>query len=97
MGSPTAAVTHRPIPALIAASGERAARRFLEFFAANICNQHTRRVHGRVVAEFLAWRDDQGVPSVPAVQPLHLAAWIEASIAYGHDVAWHTAGRVTKS
>jgi hypothetical protein len=85
------------MPALIAASDERAARRFLEFFAANIRNPHTRRAHGRAVAEFLTWRDDQGVPSVAAVQSLYLAAWIEASIAYGHDVAWHTAGRVTKS
>jgi integrase/recombinase XerC len=28
-------------------------------------------------AEFLAWCDQQGVPSVAAVQPLHVAAWIE--------------------
>jgi site-specific recombinase XerD len=29
------------------------------------------------VAEFLARRDDQGVLSIAAVQPLHVAAWIE--------------------
>ena len=29
------------------------------------------------MAEFLAWCDDQGVPSIAAVQPLHVAAWIE--------------------
>ena len=29
------------------------------------------------MAEFLAWRDQQKVPSVAAVQPLHVAAWIE--------------------
>ena len=28
-------------------------------------------------SEFLAWCDEQGVPSVAAVQPLHVAAWIE--------------------
>jgi len=65
------------VPALIAASGERASLRFLEFFAANIRNPHTRRAYGRAVAEFLTWCDDQGVPSVAAVQPLHVAAWIE--------------------
>ena len=66
-----------PVPALIAAAGERASLRFLEFFAANIRNPHTRRAYGRAVADFLAWCDDQGVPSVSAVQPLHVAAWIE--------------------
>ena len=29
------------------------------------------------MAEFLAWCDQQQVPSVAAVQPLHVAAWIE--------------------
>jgi integrase/recombinase XerC len=69
--------TYVAVPALIAAAGERAAHRFLEFFAANIRNPHTRRAYGRAVAEFLAWCDEQGVPSVAAVQPLHVAAWIE--------------------
>ena len=31
------------VPALIATAGERASMRFLEFFAANIRNPHTRR------------------------------------------------------
>ena len=65
------------LPALITAAGENASLRFLEFFAANIRNPHTRRAYGRAVAEFLAWCDDNRVPSVAAVQPLHVAAWIE--------------------
>jgi hypothetical protein len=65
------------LPALVAAAGDGAARRFLEFFAANIRNPHTRRAYGCAVMEFLAWCDDAGVPSVVAVQPLHVAAWIE--------------------
>jgi integrase/recombinase XerC len=68
---------YEAVPALIAVAGERASRRFLEFFAANIRNPHTRRAYGRAVAKFLAWCDEQGVPSVAAVQPLHVAAWIE--------------------
>ena len=67
----------RIVPALIAAAGERASLRFLEFFAANIRNPHTRRAYSRAVAEFLAWCDDNRVPSITAVQPLHVAAWIE--------------------
>jgi site-specific recombinase XerC len=70
------ASTHA-VPALIAAAGAKAGLRFLEFFATNIRNPHTRRAYGRAVAEFLAWCDDTGVPSVTAVQPLHVAAWIE--------------------
>jgi site-specific recombinase XerD len=74
---PTSLHAANVVPALIAVAGERAARRFLEFFAANIRNPHTRRAYGRAVAEFLTWCDDQGVPSITAVQPLHVAAWIE--------------------
>jgi len=68
----------RVVPALIAAAaGEHASRRFLEFFAANIRNPHTRRAYGRAVSDFLDWCADAGVPSITAVQPLHVAAWIE--------------------
>jgi hypothetical protein len=66
------------LPALVAATGDRAVLRFLEFFAAAIRNPHTRRAYGRAVAEFLAWCEQHGVPSLTAVQPLHVAAWIEA-------------------
>ena len=65
------------VPALVAAAGERASLRFLEFFVAAIRNPHTRRAYARAVADFLAWCEEHGVPSVAAVQPLHVAAWIE--------------------
>jgi hypothetical protein len=42
------------VPTLIAAAGQRASLRFLEFFAVNIRNPHTRRPYGRAVAEFMA-------------------------------------------
>jgi site-specific recombinase XerC len=61
-------------PALIAASGARAALRFVAFFAANIRNQHTRRADGRAATEFLTSCDDNQVPSIEAVQLLHVAA-----------------------
>jgi integrase/recombinase XerC len=68
------------LPALVAAAGERASTRFLEFFAANIRNPHTRRAYYRTAEEFLAWCADAGVPSIAVVQPVHVAAWIEASM-----------------
>jgi site-specific recombinase XerD len=71
------AATPPAVPALIAAAGDRAALRFLEFFAASIRNPHTRRAYSRAVADFMAWCEDHGVSSITAVQPLHVAAWIE--------------------
>jgi hypothetical protein len=65
--------THRPLPALIVAAGDKAGMRFLEFFAARIRNPNTRRAYGRAVVEF--WRGARA--SIAAVQPLHVAAWIE--------------------
>jgi len=65
------------VPELIARAGDRASMRFVEFFTANIRNPHTRRAYGRAVAAFLAWCADAGVPSIAAVQPLHVATWIE--------------------
>ena len=67
------------MPALVAAAGERASMRFLEFFAANIRNPHTRRAYYRAATEFLAWCGDAGVRSIAGIQPIHVAAWIEAA------------------
>jgi site-specific recombinase XerC len=67
------------LPALVAAAGERASMCFLEFFAANIRNPHTRRAYYRAAEEFLTWCAGVGVPTIAAVQPVHVAAWIEAS------------------
>lgn len=64
-------------PALVTAAGERAGVRFLEFFASNIRNPNTRRAYAHAVGEFLAWCAGAGVTSITAVQPLHVAAWIE--------------------
>jgi len=70
--------TRPALPALVTVSGDRAGIRFLEFFAANIRNPHTRRAYARAVGEFLAWCESAGVASLAAVQPLHVASWIES-------------------
>src|SRR5271165_467531 len=67
------------LPALVVAAGERASTRFLEFFAANIRNPHTRRAYYRSAQEFLAWCASVGVLSIADVQPLHVSTWIEAA------------------
>ena len=55
------------VPALVAAAGERASVRFLEFFAGTIRNPHTRRAYGRAVADFLTWCEAHGVTSIAAI------------------------------
>ena len=65
------------VPALIAAAGDHARIRFLEFFASTIRNTHTRRAYSRAITDFLTWCEVNGVASVAAVQPLHVGAWIE--------------------
>jgi site-specific recombinase XerD len=66
-----------PTPALVAAAGERAGVRFLEFFASAIRNPHTRRAYARAAGDFLGWCAGAGVRSLTEVQPLHVATWIE--------------------
>ncbi len=58
-------------------AGEIASIRFLEFFASAIRNPHTCRAYARAASDFLAWCARAGVPSITALQPLHVAAGIE--------------------
>jgi len=65
------------LPAIVAKAPEHTRVRFLEFFAAAIRNPNTRRAYAHAVGEFLAWCARADVTSITAVQPLHVAAWIE--------------------
>jgi site-specific recombinase XerD len=67
------------VPMLVTAAGERASMRFLEFFAANIRNPHTRRAYYRAAEEFLAWCASVGLSSIAVVEPVHVATWIETA------------------
>ena len=64
------------VPAIYAPN-LRAAQRFVEFFAANIRNANTRRAYVRAVVEFSNWCELQGLHELGAVQPFHVAAFIE--------------------
>lgn len=70
MSSQLVPITAPMLPALVGASGDRAGVRFLEFFAAQIRNPHTRRAYARAVGEFLAWSECVGLTSLASVQPL---------------------------
>lgn len=70
-------VTATRCPAPIAAAGERARYRFLEFFTARIRNPHTRRSYGRAVADFVQWLELRGIPDISQVNSVVIAAWVE--------------------
>ena len=62
-------------PALFADT-QRSARRFWEFFGANIRNANTRRAYVTAAYRFADWCEAQGL-ALGAVEPLHVARYIE--------------------
>ena len=66
------------VPRVIADAGDKAARRFLEFFAATIRNKNTRMAYYRAAARFFAWCDHHKVGEIVDIEPLHVATYIEA-------------------
>jgi site-specific recombinase XerD len=66
----------RPVPALVALQGERAAMRYVEFFTVSIRNPNTRVAYARAAAKFLLWCEELDL-SLCAIQPVHVAAYVE--------------------
>jgi integrase/recombinase XerD len=64
------------VPDLIHREGPKTAKRFLEFFTANIRNENTRAAYARAVAQFLDWCDRPGV-TLERIEPMIVAAYIE--------------------
>jgi integrase/recombinase XerD len=65
------------VPALIADAGERAARRFIQFFTANIRNRNTREAYSRDINAFLAWCADEARLALDLIEPVAVAAYVE--------------------
>jgi site-specific recombinase XerD len=65
------------VPAIIADAGDRAAKRFLEFFAATIRNKNTRMAYYRACCRFFEWCDEHHLGRLEDIEPLHVAAYIE--------------------
>lgn len=70
------------VPLLVAQKGERAAKRYIEFFVANIRNPNTRRAYARAATDFLGWCEQRGL-SLPAIEPVHVAAYVEQLMQVG--------------
>ena len=66
------------VPAMIANAGNRAANRFLDFFAASIENDNTRLAYYRAVCSFFAWLEQHGIGELADIEPFHVAAYIKA-------------------
>ena len=77
LGSPTLPGSHsQALPALFAPDQD-AARRFLEFFTANIRNPNTRRAYARAAKEFASWCELQRLHELRDIEPMHVAAYVE--------------------
>jgi hypothetical protein len=64
------------MPGPVAAAGESASYRFLEFFTAQIRNPNTRRAYARAAVEFFEWLAARGVTQLAAIESVHVAAYI---------------------
>lgn len=64
------------VPALFAPRPE-AAKRFIEFFAAQIRNANTRKAYFRAVSRFAAWCETNGLTELVDLEPVHVAAYVE--------------------
>lgn len=65
------------LPRAITAAGEYAAKSFLEYFVANIRNPNTRAAYVHAVATFFRWGEARGLHALGAIEPLHVAVYIE--------------------
>src|ERR1700745_707115 len=64
------------LPATTRPQGERASRRFVEFFTATIRNRNTRIAYARAVKRFFDWCDDHHL-GLEDIEPIAIAAYIE--------------------
>lgn len=64
------------VPSSIRQAGEQAARRFVEFFTANIRNPNTRQAYARAVSQFFDWCQERSI-ALHEVEPMLVAAYIE--------------------
>ena len=71
------------VPAVVAALGDQASWRYIEFFTANIRNPNTRRAYARACSRFLTWCEQRGL-TLASIPPFDVGAYVEA---LGQDVS----------
>ena len=65
------------LPAPIFAPTPKAAKRVLEFFTAQINNDHTRKAYLNATRRFAKWCDEHGIRQLTDVQAFHIAALVK--------------------
>lgn len=85
-------VDFAPTPGIIIAAiaGERAQKRFWEFFTANIRNPNTRQAYFRAVSTFLSWCESHHL-ALEDIDPMMVAAYIEQHPGAAPTVKQHLA------
>lgn len=79
------------VPRLVSNEGERASRRFLEFFTATIRNRNTRAAYAQACGQFFGWCESRSARSLHAIEPMHVAAYIESHAGAVPTVKQHLA------
>jgi site-specific recombinase XerD len=65
------------LPARLFAPTPKAARRVVEFFTAQINNDHTRKAYLNAARRFAAWCEARGLDELCEVEPFHVATFIK--------------------
>jgi site-specific recombinase XerD len=78
------------LPGPIARAGEKAAWRFIEFFAANIRNKNTRAAYAHAVTEFFSWCESKHF-ELTDLRPAMIGAYIEQHCGSAPTVKQHLA------
>ncbi len=73
---PKPIVLTEALPSIIRDRGERASRRFIEFFTANIRNRNTRSAYARAVKQVLDWCEGRRL-ELHDIDALTVAAYVE--------------------
>jgi site-specific recombinase XerD len=63
-------------PAPLYAPTPKAAKRVLEFFTAQINNDHTRLAYPNATRRFAEWCEAMGLAQLADIQPVHVAAFV---------------------
>jgi integrase/recombinase XerD len=79
-----------PVPAIIAAAGDKASEHFLEFFAATIRNKNTRAAYMQAIGQFCRWCEEHDL-RLASIRPLHVSAYIEAKPLTAPSIKQHLA------
>ena len=65
------------VPKLVADAGDKAARRYANFFG-SIANDNTRIAYMRACQSFFAWCESMGIDDLADVEPFHVGAYLKA-------------------